>query len=158
MLRIKLVISTQGEFVPTEYFLTDKYNAFTTNVRPKKRYYNVNNSSTNFVGGWSAFTMYCRRKMDLVDAVDQADTTINIRYCGEFHNVWGVDRITQHSKLYICQDRRYLASFSQQKPAIYHNGKKREFPSYLLVNNIDDLKKTVHFELTWSDNVSQQYL
>jgi hypothetical protein len=156
MLRIKLVISNKFELEPTEYFLIDRYNAFTSNVKPKKRYYNVNNSDENFVGGWSAFTVYCRRKLDLSDAVDNAITTINVRNGGEFYDVSSMDALNLHSRYYICQDRRYLASFSQPKPSLYLNGKKREFPTYLLVDNLDDLKKTVHFEITWSDNVSMQ--
>jgi hypothetical protein len=94
--------------------------------------------------------------MDLADVADHGITTINVRNGGEFYDVLGVDRLTQHSKLYVCQDRRYLATFSQPKPSLYLNGKKREFPTYLLVNNIVDLKRTVHFEITWSDNVSMQ--
>ena len=33
---------------------------------------------------------------------------------------------------------------------------KKELPTFLLVTNLADLKRTVHFELVWSDNVSMQ--
>ena len=100
--------------------------------------------------------------MDLADVADHGITTINVRNGGEFYDVLGVDRMfvfvwtVCFVKLYVCQDRRYLATFSQPKPSLYLNGKKREFPTYLLVNNIVDLKRTVHFEITWGDNVSMQ--
>jgi hypothetical protein len=158
MLRIKLVISNHFELVPTEYVLIDKYNAFTQNIRPKKRYYNVNNSHANFTGGWGGFTVYCRRKMDLGNCVDNGITTISVRNGGEFFDVKGMDAMNLIGKYYVCQDRRYLATLSQPNPSLYLNGKKREFPTYLLVDNLVDLKATVHFEITWSDNVSMQLL
>ena len=154
MLRLKLTISNRFELVPTEYTRIDRYSTFPQNIKPQKRYYNVNNSTENFVGGWGAFTVYCRRKMDLSDCVDNAITTINVRQGGEFFDIQGMDAMNRIGRYYVCQGRRYLTTLSQQKPYIYLGGKKREFPSYLLVDNLDDLKKTVHFELTWSDNVS----
>ena len=105
-------------------------------------------------GGGGGFTVYCRRKMDLSDCVDNAITTINVRHGGEFFDIQGMDAMNQIGRYYVCQNRRYLATLSQPKPFLYLGGKKREFPTYLLVDNIADLKKTVHFELTWSDNVS----
>ena len=154
MLRLKLTISNRFELVPTEYTRIDRYSAFPQNIKPKKRYYNVNNSTENFVGGWGLFTVYCRRKMDLSDCVDNAITTINVRQGGEFFDIQGMDAMNRIGRYYVCQNRRYLATLSQPRPFLYLGGKKRELPSYLLVDNIDDLKKTVHFELTWSDHVS----
>ena len=50
--------------------------------------------------------------------------------------------------------KTYLTTIKQTNPEVYQQGKKRKIPSFSFVNNLDDLKKTVHFELTWSDNVA----
>lgn len=92
--------------------------------------------------------------MDLSDCVDDAYTTIKVGRGGEFYDVKGMDALNQIGKYYICQDRRYLATLKQFSPEIYWHGRKRELPSFLMVNNLDDLKRTVHFELTWNDDVS----
>jgi hypothetical protein len=73
---------------------------------------------------------------------------------GEFYYVNGMNALKQIGKYYVCQERRYLTTIKQTSPEIYQQGKKRKFPSFLFVNNLNDLKKTVHFELTWSDNVA----
>jgi hypothetical protein len=158
MLRIKFVISATGELEPTEYFLIDKYQAFTQNIKPKKRYYNANYLKANFAGGWSAFTLYYRRKLNLSDCVDNGITTIKVRNGGEFFDVNGMDALNQLSRYFVCQERRYLATFRQvpNTQQQYLHGKKKELATFLLVNNLADLKRTVHFELTWSDNVSMQ--
>jgi hypothetical protein len=69
-----------------------------------------------------------------------------------------MDSLNQYNKYYVCQERRYLTTIKQTNPELYQQGKKRRFPSYLFVNNLKDLKQTVHFELTWSDNYSQTLL
>jgi hypothetical protein len=84
--------------------------------------------------------------MDLSDCVDNAITTINVRHGGEFFDVNGMDAMNRIGRYYVCQNRRYLVALSQHKPSLYLNGKKKEFPTYLLVDNMADLKKTVHFE------------
>jgi hypothetical protein len=156
MLRIKLVVSAGFALEPTEYLLIDKYQAFTQNIKPKKRYYNANHLKANFLGGWAAFTIYYRRKLDLADCVDNAITTIKVRSGGEFFDVNGMDALNQTSRYFVCQERRYLATFKQASQQQYLHGKKKELSTFLLVNNLADLKRTVHFELTWSDNVSMQ--
>jgi hypothetical protein len=158
MLRIKFVVSTTGELEPTEYFLIDKYQAFTQNIKPKKRYYNANYLKANFTGGWQAFTLYYRRKLNLSDCVDNGITTIKVRNGGEFFDVNGMDALNQLSRYFVCQERRYLATFRQvsNTQQQYLHGKKKELATFLLVNSLVDLKRTVHFELTWSDNVSMQ--
>jgi hypothetical protein len=134
MLRLTLTISNRFELAPTEYVLIDRYGAFTQNIKPKKRYYNINNSDANFVGGWGGFTVYCRRKMDLSDCVDNAITTINVRHGGEFVDIQGMDAMNQIGRYYVCQNRRYLATLSQPKPLLYLGGKKKNFPRiYLLI-------------------------
>jgi hypothetical protein len=157
MLRIKFVVSATGELEPTEYFLIDKYQAFTQNIT-KKRYYNANYLKANFTGGWQAFTLYYRRKLNLADCVDNGITTIKVRNGGEFFDVNGMDALNQLSRYFVCQERRYLATFRQVSniQQQYLHGKKKELSTFLLVNSLVDLKRTVHFELTWSDNVSMQ--
>jgi hypothetical protein len=158
MLRIKLVISAKNELVPTEYLLIDKYQAFTQNIKPKKRYYNANLLKANFVGGWSGFTLYYRRKLDLSDCVDRGITTIKVRNGGEFFDVNGMDALNQLGRYFVCQEKRYLATYSQFNQSLYLHEKKKELSTFLLVNNLADLKRTVHFELTWSDHVSMQLI
>ena len=156
MLRIKFVISATAELEPTEYFLIDKYQAFTQNIKPKKRYYNANSLKAGFTGGWGGFTLYYRRKLNLSDCVDNGITTIKVRNGGEFFDVNGMDALNQTGRYFVCQGRRYLATF-RQVPGIqeqYFHGKKKELATFLLVNNLADLKRTVHFEMVWSDNVS----
>ena len=156
MLRIKLVVSAQNELEPTEYLLIDKYQAFTQNIKPKKRYYNANYLKANFTGGWYAFTLYYRRKLDLSDCADNGITTIKVRNGGEFFDVNGMDALNQLGRYLVCQERRYLATFRQFTQEQYLHGKKKELATFLLVTNLADLKRTVHFELVWSDNVSMQ--
>ena len=156
MLRIKLTVSDKKELEPTEYLLIDKYQAFTQNIKPKKRYYNPNYLKANFVGGWSGCTLYCRRKLDLSDCVDQGITTIKVRNGGEFFDVNGMDALNQLGRHFVCQERRYLATYNQFSQSLYLHGKKKELPTYLLVTNLADLKRTVHFELVWGDHVSMQ--
>jgi hypothetical protein len=151
-----LTISPRFELEPTDYVLIDKYQAFTQNIKPKKRYYNANVLIANFVGGWQGCTVYYRRKMDLSDCVDNGITTIKVRNSGEFFDVQGIDALNQIGKYYVCQERRYLATMAQFNQNQYVHGKKKELTTFLLVNNLTDLKRTVHFELTWSDNVSMQ--
>jgi hypothetical protein len=148
-----LTISPRFELEPTDYVLIDKYQAFTQNIKPKKRYYNANVLIANFIGGWSGCTVYYRRKMDLSDCVDNGITTIKVRNGGEFFDVQGMDALNQIGKYYVCQERRYLATMSQFNQKQYVHGKKKELATFLLVNNLTDLKRTVHFELTWSNNV-----
>ena len=156
MLRIKLVVSAKNELEPTEYLLIDKYQAFTQNIKPKKRYYNANYLKANFTAGWSSFTMYYRRKLDLSDCVDRGITTIKVRNGGEFFDVNGMDALNRLGRYFVCQERHYLATFKQFSQQQYLHGKKKELSTFLLVNSLVDLKRTVHFELTWSDNVSMQ--
>jgi hypothetical protein len=87
MLRIQLTVSPRFELLPTQYVLIDKYQAFTQNIKPKKRYYNANYLKANFSGGWLACTLYFRRKMDLSDCVDNGITTTKVRNGGEFFDV-----------------------------------------------------------------------
>jgi hypothetical protein len=94
--------------------------------------------------------------MDLSDCVDNGITTINVCNGGEFFDVQGIDALNQIGKYYVCQERRYLATMAQFNQNQYVHGKKKELATFLLVNNLTDLKRTVHFELTWSDNVSMQ--
>jgi hypothetical protein len=67
-----------------------------------------------------------------------------------------MDALNQIGKYYICQERRYLATLKQFNQIEYLHGKKKELATFLLVNNLIDLKRTVHFELVWSDNVAMQ--
>jgi hypothetical protein len=92
--------------------------------------------------------------MNLQDCVDGVVTPVNVGRGGEFYDVNGMNALKQIGKYYVCQERRYLTTIKQTSPEIYQQGKKRKFPSFLFVNNLNDLKKTVHFELTWSDNVA----
>ena len=159
MLRIRLVISSEHELLPTEYtIIDDRSQGLTYNIKSKKFYFNANVLKATFTGNWTLCTVFTRRKFDLGDCADDAITRIDVGRGGEFYDVKGLDAYTQHSKLYVCQDRRYLTTLSQTDPETYQQGKKRRFPNYLFVSNIDDLKRTVHFELTWSDNYAQTLL
>ena len=159
MLRIRLVVSSQFELLPTEYtIIDDRFQGFTYNIKPKKFYFNANVLKTTFVGNWTMCTVFTRRKLDLGDCADDAITRIDVGRGGEFYDVKGLDAYTQSAKLYVCQDRRYLTTLTQTNPEIYQQGKKRRFPNYLFVSNVNDLKRTVHFELTWSDNYAQTLL
>ena len=159
MLRIRLVVSSQHELLPTEYtIIDDRFQGLTHNIKPKKFYFNANNLKATFVGNWTLCTVFTRRKLDLGDCADNAITRIDVGRGGEFYDVENLDAYTQISKLYVCQDRRYLTTLTQTNPEIYQQGKKRRFPNYLFVSNVDDLKRTVHFELTWSDNYAQTLL
>jgi hypothetical protein len=157
MLRIKLIVSSKNELEPTEYLLIDDQ-AFTQNIKPRKRYYNANNLKANFVTGWIGCTLYCRRKLDLSDCVDQGITTINVRTGGEFYDVDGMNALNQLGRYFVCQEKRYLATLKEYKQSIYLHGKKQELPTYLLVTNLADLKKTVHFEILWERTTSLHYL
>jgi hypothetical protein len=130
MLRIKLVVSAKNQLEPTEYLVIDKYQAFTQNIKPKKRYYNANYLKANFVGGWSSFTMYYRRKLDLSDCVDRGITTIKVRNGCEFFDVNGMDALNQLGRYFVCQERRYLATFKQFSQQQYLHGKKKSWPHF----------------------------
>jgi hypothetical protein len=88
--------------------------------------------------------------------VDRGITTIKVRNGGEFFDVNGMDALNRLGRYFVCQERRYLATFKQFSQQQYLHGKKKELATFLLVNSLVDLKRTVHFELTWSDNVSMQ--
>ena len=159
MLRIRLSVSNQFELLPTEYTLIgNKCQGFTQNIKPKKYYFNANYLKGTFAGNWIKCTVYVRRKLDLKDCADNAITRIDVGRGGEFYDVKNIDAQNQIAKLYVCQERRYLTTIKQTNPEIYQQGKKRRFPNYLFVNNLKDLKQTVHFELTWSDNYMQTLL
>ena len=159
MLRIRLGVSSQLELVPTEYTLIDdKYQGFSNNVKSKKFYFNANYLKGTFAGTWIICGVYVRRKFDLKDCADNSITTIKVGRGGEFFDVKNLDSLIAANKYYICQERRYLTTVKQHNPELYQQGKKRRFPSYLFVNNLNELKQTVHFELTWGDNYSQTLL
>jgi hypothetical protein len=159
MLRIRLTVSNQFELVPTEYTLIDdKYQGFTNDVKSKKFYFNANYLKGTFTGSWGICGVYVRRKFDMRDCADNAITTIKVGRGGEFFDVKNLDTLTAANKYYICQEKRYLTTIKQNNPELYQQGKKRRFPSYLFVNNLNELKQTVHFELTWGDNYSQTLL
>jgi hypothetical protein len=120
-----LSVSPRFELEPVEYVLIDKYQAFTQNIKPKKRYYNANTLIANLVGGWSGCTVYYRRKMDLSDCVDNGITTIKVRNGGEFFAVQGMDALNQVGRYYVCQEKRHLATMSQFSQKQYIHGKKR---------------------------------
>jgi hypothetical protein len=149
MLRIRLGVTNRFELVPTEYVLIDdKYQGFIQNIKSKKYYFSANYLRGGFAGNWTLCTVYFRRKMNLEDCVDGVITSVDVGKGGEFYDVNGMNALNQIGKYYVCQERRYLTN-----PEDYQQGKKRKIPSFLFVNDLDDLKKTVHFELTWSDNV-----
>jgi hypothetical protein len=154
MLRIRLGVTNNFELVPTEYVLIDdKYQGFTQNIKSKKYYSNANYLKGGFAGNWTLCTVYFRRKMNLGDCVDGSITSVDVGRGGEFYDVNGMDALNKVGKYYVCQERRHLTTIKQTNPEDYQQGKKRKIPSFLFVNDLDDLKKTVHFELTWSDNV-----
>jgi hypothetical protein len=155
MLRIRLSISNTLELIPTDYVLIDdKYQGFTQNIKSKKYHYNANYLKGDFSGNWTLCTVYYRRKLNLGDAVDGSVTRIDVGRGGECYDVNGADTLNQAGKYYVCQEKRYLTTIKQVNPELYQQGKKRKIPSFLFVNNLEDLKKTVHFELTWSDHVA----
>ena len=155
MLRIGLSISNTLELIPTDYALIeDKYQGFAQNIKSKKYRYNANYLKGGFTGNWKLCTVYYRRKLNLGDCVDGAVTSIDVGRGGEFYDVNGMDSLNQTGKYYVCQEKRYLTTIKQTNPEVYQQGKKRKIPSFLFVNNLDDLKRTVHFELTWHDNVA----
>jgi hypothetical protein len=159
MLRIRLAVSSQFELIPTEYTLIDdKYQGFTNNVKSKKFYYNANYLKGTFAGTWIICTLYVRRKFNINDCADNAITTIKTGRGGEFFDVKNMDTHILANKIYVCQERRYLTTIKQNNPELFQQGKKRRFPSYLFVNNLNELKETVHFELTWADNYDQTLL
>ena len=157
MLRIRLSISNTLELIPTDYALIeDKYQGFAQNIKSKKYRYNANYLKGGFTGNWKLCTVYYRRKLNLGDCVDGAVTSIDVGRGGEFYDVNGMDSLNQTGKYYVCQEKRYLTTIKQTNPEVYQQGKKRKIPSFLFVNNLDDLKRTVHFEITWHDNVAMQ--
>ena len=121
--------------------------------KSKKCYFNAIYLKGGFSGSWTLCTVYFRRKMNLEDCVDGTTTSVDVGKGGKFFDVNGMDALNQIGKYYVCQEKRYLTTIKQTNPEEYLQGKKRKIPSFLFVNNLDDLKKTVHFELTWSDNV-----
>jgi hypothetical protein len=92
--------------------------------------------------------------LNIGDSVDGSVTSIDVGRGGEFYDVNGMDILKQNGKYYVCQEKRYLTTIKQTNPEVYQQGKKRKIPAFLFVNNLVDLRKTVHFELTWSDNVA----
>jgi hypothetical protein len=156
MLKIRLNVSNTLELIPTNYVLVDdKYRGFTENIKSKKKYYNANYLKGVFAGNWTLCTVYYRRKLNLGDCVDGDVTSIDVGRGGEFYDVNGMDALNSKGKYYVCQEKRYLTTIKQNNPEVYQQGKKRKIPSFLFVNNLSDLRKTVHFELTWSDNVAR---
>ena len=123
-----LTVSPRFELEPVEYVLIDKYQAFTQNIKPKKRYYNANTLIANFVRGWSGCTVYYRRKMDLSDCVDNGITTIKVRNGGEFFDVQGMDALNQVGRYYVCQETEDLI-----RNNIYMEKKKNWPHFYLLI-------------------------
>jgi hypothetical protein len=155
MLRIRLSVSNTLELIPTDYVLiADKYQGFTENIKSKKYHYNANYLKGGFSGNWTLCTVYYRRKLNLGACTDGSVTSIDVGRGGEFYDVNGMDALKLKGKYYVCQEKRYLTTIKQTNPEVYQQGKKRKIPSFLFVNNLADLRKTVHFELTWSDNVT----
>ena len=155
MLRIRLSISNTLELIPTVYTLTDdKYQGFAENIKSKKYHYNANYLKGGFTGNWKLCMVYYRRKIDLGGCIDGSVTNIDVGRGGEFYDVNGMDVLKQKGKYYVCQEKRYLATIRQTNPEINQQGRKRKIPAFLFVNNLADLRKTVHFELTWHDNVA----
>ena len=145
MLRIELQV-VDARLIVTKYTLSDQYKGFTLNIKPRKRYYLLNNFRTNMT--IQQYQIYYRRKYQFSDCQDGHITTRKyFGKGGEFYEVQGIDAFNNKNVGFGCQKPRYLTTISTAQTL---TEEKRIMPSFMFVSDKRWLNESVHFEIRWS--------
>lgn len=133
MLRLTLTVD-KGRFVATEYELQD---VLANPLIPKKLYYNVLNSTTNFSGGFVFMQILYHRKISYANFVQDGTKSV----IGG--TLYDLKNISTNQKASLFQTRHLTTIYQGETRDM--SDQEAELPLFMLQNTLKEFNRVVEF-------------
>jgi hypothetical protein len=146
-------VINKAELVPTEYEINDPDNMLSY-VQPQLRYFNIANKRSD-IGGFDTCSLWFQRKIDF-SGMAKGDTRVvkGVYGTGTITAVGGIKNAPMSNDALQCMrwSKQLLTTFIQLVGnSHYIDGTRQKLPQFMLVSDLEQSRKNVHFLLLWGD-------